>query len=214
MTTTAARRVVFDCYDTLTGSPPRNHRLTAAAVAEGLGIAEVAAKHLVYPLFKQALNPSITVQEPTDDYVRRQVDELGLDVSWQRALSLIGASCGADSGAGQAVADAAEVLSALRARGLEVVLLSNCVLSRTQMLGFLHDAGLAEHLDELYLSSDGVAKKPAPEAFEAASGGRTPEQLVMVGDSRSRDLAVPASLGWATAHADGRPLREVVGAWL
>jgi HAD superfamily hydrolase (TIGR01509 family) len=84
-------------------------------------------------------------------------------------------------------ADAVPVLSALRARGVRQVLLSNIGVDIRPQLA---RTGLAELLDDVVLSYEVGLVKPDPAIFGQALErlGTTAEQTLMVGDSASADV--------------------------
>ncbi len=84
-------------------------------------------------------------------------------------------------------ADALPALTALRARGLRLAVVSNWDCSLPQVLGAL---GLAEHVDAVITSAQTGAAKPAPAIFAAALArlGVAAEDAVHVGDSPGHDV--------------------------
>lgn len=95
-------------------------------------------------------------------------------------------------------ADAAEVLAALRDRGLRTALLSNTHWPRQFHEHFLERDGLAMLLDARLYTSEMERTKPHPAAFRAALdaiGVADPGRAVFVGDRPLDDIAGAKVLG-------------------
>jgi putative hydrolase of the HAD superfamily len=102
--------------------------------------------------------------------------------------------------------DAAPALSALRARGLRLVVASNWDCS---LPAVLEQAGLAPLVDGVVASAAVGADKPAPAVFEAAleMAGCDASEAVHVGDSPAKDVAGASAAGIAPVliQRDGTP---------
>jgi putative hydrolase of the HAD superfamily len=96
------------------------------------------------------------------------------------------------------------VLARLRARGLELVVVSNWDVS---LPAVLREVGLGEPLDGVVTSAAVGAPKPAPAMFETALGlaGCTPARAVHVGDSLEHDVrgALAAGVQAVLLRRDG-----------
>ena len=94
-------------------------------------------------------------------------------------------------------ADAAPALSALRARGLATVCVSNWDVSLGTVL---ERCGLSSGLDAVVSSAEAGTRKPEPEIFERALAiaGCAPEQAVHVGDTPEEDVAGARAAGLRT----------------
>ena len=90
-----------------------------------------------------------------------------------------------------------ETLSALRAQGMKLGLVSN-IISRSAAPHFLAEYGVLEDMDCIVLSSAAGIRKPSAEIFRAAERalGRKPEELAYVGDTLSRDVLGVRNAGW------------------
>ncbi|NVJ16467.1 HAD family hydrolase [Myxococcus sp. AM010] len=96
------------------------------------------------------------------------------------------------------------VASVARCRPVVVVSNGSARVQRTK----LARAGLAEVLPEVFLSGEVGAAKPDARIFEAALAhvGRSPEEVLHVGDDPERDVVGAARLGLATCWVShGRP---------
>jgi putative hydrolase of the HAD superfamily len=116
--------------------------------------------------------------------------------------------------------DAIETLTALKAAGLRLGVLSNW---DRRLHTVLEETGLRPYLDAVIISSEVGAEKPDPGIFRAAESalGAGPGECLHVGDSRHHDLAGARGAGWRVvlvrhgdaASGDGevRHLTDVVG---
>ncbi|QDE67990.1 MULTISPECIES: HAD family hydrolase [Myxococcus] len=96
------------------------------------------------------------------------------------------------------------VASVARCRPVAVVSNGSARVQRTK----LARAGLAEVLPDVFLSGEVGASKPDARIFEAALAhvGRSPEEVLHVGDDPERDVVGAARLGMATCWVShGRP---------
>lgn len=102
-----------------------------------------------------------------------------------------------------------EVLSALRARGYELGVISNF---DTRLFTVLRGLGLLDHFDTVTISTLTRAAKPSPRVFEAALEKHAvdPDEAVHVGDSRAEDAeaAAAAKLIGIWLDREGRAGRE------
>lgn len=94
---------------------------------------------------------------------------------------------------------APELLAELRAAGLRLGLVSNCVFSREPMDAYLRGQGLAEHFSVVVFSSDLGQRKPKPLPFQTALDrlGGGVRDAVFVGDDLRTDIAGAAAAGMA-----------------
>jgi putative hydrolase of the HAD superfamily len=106
--------------------------------------------------------------------------------------------------------DTAEVLSALRERGVPVAVVSNI---GWDLRPVFRDHGLDGLVDAFVLSYEHKVKKPEPEIFRIACEalGRPPEETVMVGDDRTADAGA-AALGCPVLLVDHLPADARPGA--
>ena len=89
-------------------------------------------------------------------------------------------------------------LASLRAKGLRLAVISNWDSRLRPLLGKL---GLAEEFEEIVVSSEVGAEKPAPAIFEAALGlmGASPGEALHVGDDLVSDYEGAAAMGMEAA---------------
>jgi putative hydrolase of the HAD superfamily len=106
--------------------------------------------------------------------------------------------------------DAADVLTALRDRGLRTGLLSNTHWPRALHERWLAEAGLLDLLDVRLYTSELGHMKPHPEAFLAlcAALDVAPERCVFVGDRPRDDVLGASRVGMRTVLLTGRPVPE------
>jgi putative hydrolase of the HAD superfamily len=107
--------------------------------------------------------------------------------------------------------EAVEVITALRARGLRIGLLSNTHWPRTFHERFLARDGLAELIEVRCYTSEMTHMKPHADAFRVpldALGGIDPRRAVMVGDRPFDDIYGAKQLGM---RAVLRPHEDVPG---
>ncbi|OIJ93800.1 hydrolase [Streptomyces sp. MUSC 14] len=102
--------------------------------------------------------------------------------------------------------DAAEVLSALRGRGIGVGVVSNIGWDLRPV--FRHH-GLDAYVDAYVLSYEHGVQKPDPRLFSVACAalGADPREVVMVGDSKEADGGA-AALGCRVHFVDHLPVAE------
>ncbi|MFF0587467.1 HAD family hydrolase [Streptomyces sp. NPDC003781] len=103
-------------------------------------------------------------------------------------------------------ADAAEVLSALRGRGIAVGVVSNI---GWDLRPVFRAHGLDRYVDTYVLSYEHGIRKPDPRLFGVACAalGVEPERTLMVGDDRRADGGA-AALGCAVHFVDHLPVAE------
>jgi len=114
----------------------------------------------------------------------------------------------------RAVPGAAALLTAVRARGCRVAVLSNHYAPAEQEQK-LTDCGLARLVDRLFVSAALGFSKPHPEAFRAplAALGASQSETVMVGDSLESDVrgALDAGLRAVWLNRRGLPVPADLG---
>lgn len=103
---------------------------------------------------------------------------------------------------------AAEVLGALRDRGLRTGLLSNTHWPRALHEKWLSDAGLLDLLDVRLYTSGMTHMKPHPQAFRALLDGVgvAPGRAVFVGDRPRDDVFGAQGVGMRAVLMTGRPV--------
>ena len=110
-------------------------------------------------------------------------------------------------------ANCIETLSALRARGLHVSIVSN--IDDDFLDPMVARSGLDAHLDAWTSSEEARSCKPDPGIFRLAceKAGVAPDRVMFVGDSREADIAGGRALGMTTVLIrDGDTLPPGVGA--
>jgi putative hydrolase of the HAD superfamily len=95
------------------------------------------------------------------------------------------------------------LLEALRARGLELALVSNTVSPLWLMDPVLDRMGLTDRIDAIVLSSEVGKRKPHPAIFERALDelGVAPEDALHVGDRLVADVLGASRVGMKTVQA-------------
>lgn len=192
---------LFDCYDTLVVESDSDHRPDLAALfAHRLGIRDLLAKRVLYPVLSGAFRAEH--QERTETVLRRGLDRHGLhDVSDEEAAEALWYAAGNADGRYRAASGSHALLNQLRDEGHVVRLISNCVLAPGGMNRLLESVGLAGHITVAHYSSEGRGKKPDPDFFRQAGDGQWAE-VVMVGDSVPLDLEPARALGWQAVRID------------
>ncbi|WP_072690769.1 HAD family hydrolase [Rhodococcus marinonascens] len=102
--------------------------------------------------------------------------------------------------------DTAEVLAALKTRGIKIAVLSNIAFDIRPTFA---DLGVKHLVDQFVLSFEVGAMKPDPRIFEVALGalGADPARTLMIGDSEEADGAA-RKLGCAFALVEPLPVTE------
>lgn len=111
-----------------------------------------------------------------------------------------------------------EALDAVRARGVEVVIVSN---SEGMLERLFAELGLLAHLDRVIDSGLVGVEKPDPRIFEVALAGVAPDRALHLGDTFATDVAGARNAGlrcalidevghYAGRHADVPRVRSVV----
>lgn len=110
-------------------------------------------------------------------------------------------------GVGQMMKHSREVLSSLRQRGLPMVLVSNFYGNVNTVLEEMGIHHLFEHVVE---SAVVGIRKPDPRIFQLGVDalGLPPCDIMVVGDSISKDIAPAKSIGCTTAWIKGEPWSE------
>lgn len=114
-------------------------------------------------------------------------------------------------------ADAADVLSALKARGLKVIAVSDMYLFEEEIGELLGACGLSERFDAVFVSANAKATKASGDlmAHVAKSLGVAPHKIIHVGDRRKGDYDMPRRLGVRAYHyVNERELKEARAAHL
>jgi putative hydrolase of the HAD superfamily len=167
--------------------------------------------------------------------LRLVAKRLGLALAPEDAALAEAAFVGAVQEQVRPIDGAAEILCALKSRGLRLGLISNTMWPGVYHRQDLARFGLLEPFGALFFSADEAAWKPEPEIFRRALGALdlAPEEAAFVGDSRLMDVMGAQEAGlrgvWVECHdpwmAEGvqispdatiRHLREllpVVDAW-
>jgi putative hydrolase of the HAD superfamily len=186
------------------------HRMTRAVFLDALGTlveleppwislremvpAEVSDEQLV-----EALKAEMAYYK---EHAHEGRDEASLAELRERCAALVSSKLGMDVGVDELVAavrfsaypDAMPALTALRDRGLRLVVVSNwdCSLPRV-----LDGCGLAEMLDGTITSAEAGARKPDPAIFERALelAGCERAEVLHVGDTAEEDVAGAQAAG-------------------
>ncbi|KAB8142348.1 HAD family hydrolase [Chloroflexia bacterium SDU3-3] len=92
---------------------------------------------------------------------------------------------------------AAQVLAALRGRGLRIGLISNTIWPGALHREDLATCGLLQHIDHAIFSGDLGIWKPSPQIFQSmlAALGVAPSEAFFVGDSPQEDIAGAQAVG-------------------
>lgn len=103
----------------------------------------------------------------------------------------------------QAYPDTFEVLSRLRRGGKKIGLISNILSPYRQVIGSGR-LGLKQYFDQVIFSCDVGAVKPEPILYKMmiARLGMPPEEIVMIGDQKSKDCDAPKAAGMRALHLD------------
>lgn len=91
---------------------------------------------------------------------------------------------------------AKETLSELKKRGYELAVLSN---NDSRLRSVLDDLEVSPLFDEIFISSELGCEKPDPEIFRSVERTmrKTPDQILHLGDSHSRDFEGARAAGWS-----------------
>jgi len=106
--------------------------------------------------------------------------------------------------------DAIDVLTAVRTRGLGVLVVSNF---DDRVRGLLAALGLAPLVDRVTISSEAGAAKPDPRIFACAlaDAGLAPDEIVHVGDTVREDLCACRAAGVPVLLVGDAALRAAAG---
>ena len=204
--------VVFDMFGTLTPSTPdevwQEH---AARSAAPLGLDPSTWRRVLDQSFAERITGRLGDLPATFRELARRAgvrpDPAALDAACAARLSAQRELFGLR-------ADAADVIAALRARGLRVGVLSDCTTEFAQCWETLPIAGL---VDARVLSCEAGRRKPDPELFAMIAGllGVAPRECLYVGDGGGNELAGATRCGmravmlraddWAVNVARDRP---------
>ncbi len=115
-----------------------------------------------------------------------------------------------DAGSWRLFPETAETLARLRARGLELGIISNF---DSRLFSVLRGLGIAESFDTVTISSLAQAAKPAPKIFQLALDKHAvdPDEAIHVGDSLRDDVEGAAKAGLHGVLLDRRGCREDSG---
>lgn len=199
-------------------SPPRRRSPPRAVLLDALGTLVTFTDPV--PRLRAGLRERLGVEVPTADahravraevaFYRAHHDEAGDRAGLARLRARCGALVAAELGlagvddevtdvlvdaiAFSAVPEAGEVLTALRARGTRLAVVSNWDVSLHDVL---HRLALRPLLDAVLTSAEEGVAKPAPELFQRALDrlGVRPEDTLHVGDSPEHDLAGARAAG-------------------
>ena len=198
---TQRRLCVFDCFGTVVFTAERrpDHRELAASFMDEFGCDEASAKRFVYLLIAHARLPT-TPSLDVVAHVAGTAERLSLRPD--RLMDFLWRCFGPVDGEWSVPAGARRTLDALAAAGVELRMITNCVLAPAQMRRALDDLEIGRYFSKLMLSSEGQGKKPEEAWFaEALAGGF--EDVVMVGDSEVFDIVPARSLGARTVRILG-----------
>ena len=189
------RAVLFDLDDTLF-----DHRLCARTALSELHAAH--AQFQGYPLddferlhstFLEELHPLVTRGEiPLEEARRERLRRLFRAVGAAPAEEVIAQSAAAYRESyirfRQPIPGAAALLAAVKTRA-QVAIVSNNLLEEQQ--DKLRQCALSDYIDVLVVSEEAGMSKPDPRIFEITLErlGCTPDEVVMVGDSWTADIA-------------------------
>jgi len=125
-----------------------------------------------------------------------EIDELAEEIAELHHASLVNVS--------EAMEGAAELLDAVRERGIPTVLISNWDHARAGQ-AMLEATGLAERLDHVVISEAVGLRKPHPRLFELALApfDVAPNAALHVGDLAEADAWGAGRLGFRTVWIDG-----------
>ena len=188
--------VLLDALGTLVELQPPAPRLRRLVAEEGFEVSEerAAAGFAAEITYYLAHHLEGSDRERLDDLRDRCAEQLraalelpGLDHATARRAML-------GSLEFTAYPDALDVLPALRARGLRLVVASNWDCS---LPGFLAPTGLLDLVDGVVTSAESGAAKPDPAVFRRALrlAGAAPGDAVHVGDSLDNDVAGARAFG-------------------
>ncbi len=198
----AIRRLrVFDCFGTIVFTPEGrpDHRVCAACFAGEFGCGETAAKRFIYPLVAQAWLPDTP---PLDVAAHVVATASTLSADPEQLLGFLWRQFGPGPGGWRVPAAARDTLQALTCAGVELRMMSNCVLTAAQMQRALDDLGICSYFSRLMFSSDGGGKKPDRQWLaQGVSGGY--DDVMVVGDSELFDLAPARELGLPAVRVRG-----------
>lgn len=131
-------------------------------------------------------------------YVARVFERLSLHADPDEGCDLLQAAF-SDPGAWAAFPDVTRTLSALKARGLRLAVISNW---DSRLRGLLEGLGLADWFEEIFVSSEVGVEKPDAAIFEHALNrlGLLPHEAFHVGDDLLCDYTGPHEAGLDAAY--------------
>lgn len=200
--------VLFDFADTLAELTPRRERLVAELVAKEVGIelGEGQVRRAYRYLDLWSPYSSVRIRRPEDrrtfylEYNRHLLDALGLSHLLDPARLLTAFEAGETHW--QLKAGAMDVLHSLKARGMEIGILSNF---DTRLKEIVEDhLGLGGLVDRLHISQAVGLEKPDPRFYRAffEAQGPDPARCVYIGDNYRLDFLPARAMGLETLLLD------------
>ena len=161
-------------------------------IAERFGVCFTSAPPLAFPQTK-AMKLEDLERAWWKELVRRVFEPFGMFSRFDDYFSELFRYFGR-ADAWSLYPETAETLSALKKRGLILVVISNF---DSRLLGILDGLGIASWFDSVVLSSRTGYAKPAPEIFQTALKlyGLKAEEALHIGDSPDKDAAGASSAG-------------------
>ena len=193
----SCRAVLFDLDDTLFDHNHATSRATASLRDSEPAFAvwspeELRRRHseVLELIHKEVISGRMAIDEARRERFRRLlVDAGGDDAAVGRAAELAAWYRRAYEQNWRAVHGAMELLQALKARGLSVVIVTNNLTSEQELK--LRHCAMTDYVDVLITSESAGSAKPDPRIFEVAldAVGVSKAEAVMVGDAWDTDIA-------------------------
>jgi putative hydrolase of the HAD superfamily len=189
------RAILSDLDDTLFD----HHRATRSALSHliqsepclrSCALDDLAAHHheLLERFHLEVLAGRLTVDAARMQRFQRLLEVFGSDDAATRAAPVARTYRSAYESSWHAVAGARELVAAIKAAGLSLIIVTNnIVLEQEQKLRRL---GIAESVDHLVASEEAGCSKPDPQIFVEAlrRAGAAPAEAVMLGDAWATDI--------------------------
>ena len=204
------RAVLFDWGDTLMrwawddSLLEAGHRKGLEAIGrDGLPQADALAARFTEAYLPLLWVPGAVEELEYPGLVRELLSHFGVDVTDAELDAFLEAEHEAWGPARQLGPSTYELLDALRARGLELGLVSNAIDSGELLHRDLERMGVAERLDAAVFSSEIGLRKPHPAIFEHVLDqlGVEPGHALFVGDDLVADVGGAAGVGMRTVQA-------------